>query len=299
MNAANIRNLEQIQEAEPPRGLSVGSLLLSALACGALVVAAVFGYERSTASKPVTTDPLQQLLASAAKPASAAGVVAKDQVTFPALLSDGRSPTTALAAVRDEAGKLVAAATEGSPGKLEASKETSETLMRVSSNDSLRRAPQPVGDLLSGTRVTQEPKDELSQLARKQGLTNPATEMAAPGEPGGIEIQVASFQNEKDADELVVELRKRGHRAFKQSAYVQDRGLWYRVRIGPFKSEHEAKLYQSSFEKAERVSTFLIDPEKLKRQEEVRAAKLKAREDRDARRKKRAQAKSNIPGTAQ
>ena len=45
----------------------------------------------------------------------------------------------------------------------------------------------------------------------------------------------------------MLELRKRGHRAFKQSAYVQERGLWYRVRIGSFKYEHEAKLYQASF----------------------------------------------------
>ena len=145
MNAANIRNLEQIQEAEPARGFSVGSLLLSALACGALVVAAVFGYERSTASKPASTDPLQQLLASAAKPLSAAAVVAKDQVTFPGVLSDGRSPTTALVAVRDAAGKLVSATAAGSPGKLEGTQESHEALMRAVGNESLKRPPKRSG----------------------------------------------------------------------------------------------------------------------------------------------------------
>src|SRR5690606_32334645 len=103
-------------------------------------------------------------------------------------------------------------------------------------------------------------------------------------------IQVASFRSPDDADGFVTELRKRGHRAYRQAAYVPERGLWHRVRIGPFKSRFEAQQYQQKLEAAERISTFLVDPEKVRRQEEIRNAKQAARDKKAERRRKRAEA---------
>jgi DedD protein len=287
----NIRNLDQIQESDAPRsGFSFGTLLLSAIACGALVVAAVSAFDRNAAPTVAEADPLKELLAEvSSRPAIPAAVVAPEQVTFPRLLSDGKTPTTALAAVRDEAGRLVAGAggavvvAEPMPG---VAAEVAGALANTA-NDLMRRAPLPAGDLLSGTTVTQDPKDNLSQLTKRQGDFDASAGMAPLGEQGGHEIQVASFQNAVEADAFVEELRKRGHRAYRQAAYVPERGLWHRVRIGPFKTSYEAKRYQATFEKQERVSTFLIDPEKIKRQEEIRDAKLKAREDKEAKRARR------------
>jgi cell division septation protein DedD len=75
----------------------------------------------------------------------------------------------------------------------------------------------------------------------------------------------------------VLDLRKRGHKAYRQGAYVPDRGLWHRVRVGPFKSAYEAERYKKQFEKSERVAPFVIDPHKQKQAEETRAAKHDAR----------------------
>lgn len=285
----NIRNLEQIQETDAPRsGASIGTLLLSAVACGALVVAGFATFERRNTPTVTVADPLQQLLSEASqRAATPPAMVAREQVTFPGLLSDGKTPTTALAAVRDESGRLLSAAA--------ASAATPPPQAGVAgigaavAGEVLRKSPLPAGDLLSATAITQAPKDDLGQLTKRQGELDANNGMAPPGEQGGYEIQVASFQDGADADEFVAELRKRGHRAYQQAAYVPDRGLWHRVRIGPFKSLIETRRYQESFEKQERVSTFLIDPDKIKRQEEIRDAKLKAREQRDARRAKRAQ----------
>jgi DedD protein len=88
---------------------------------------------------------------------------------------------------------------------------------------------------------------------------------------------VASFKDQPDADKFVDDLRKRGHRAFRQAAYVPGRGLWHRVRIGPFKNKYEADQYRLKFEKAERVSPYVIDPHKTKEAEEARAQKLEIR----------------------
>jgi cell division septation protein DedD len=95
---------------------------------------------------------------------------------------------------------------------------------------------------------------------------------------GGFQLQVASFKDPADAAKLVEDLRRRGHRAYSQAAQVPERGLWHRVRIGPFKSKFEANRYKVEFERSERVSPFVVDPDKEKQSEQIRAARLAARE---------------------
>jgi len=55
---------------------------------------------------------------------------------------------------------------------------------------------------------------------------------------------------------------------------VPDRGIWHRVRIGPFKTKLEALKYKERFERTERIAPFLIDPDKVKQAEEQRAARI-------------------------
>jgi cell division septation protein DedD len=102
------------------------------------------------------------------------------------------------------------------------------------------------------------------------------TALAPAGSDGGFQLQVASFKDQGEADGLVEDLRKRGHRAFRQAAYVPARGLWHRVRIGPFKNRFEASRYKAEFEKNERMTPFLVDPEKVKQAEELRSIRVAA-----------------------
>ena len=55
-----------------------------------------------------------------------------------------------------------------------------------------------------------------------------------------LTIQVASFKDLKDADELVAKLEKRGYPAYSISCNIPDKGIWHRVRIGYFKDKAEA-----------------------------------------------------------
>ncbi len=277
----NLRNLEQIQEQERgSRGLPLGTLLLAAAGGGALVVVLMTTLEREAPPAESKVDPLQQLVEEASRSPSDPAAVVKDQhVTFPGLLSDRDEVTTAMAAVKDERGRLL---------KREGDMPSEDLPHAVPSPvaSALPKAPLPVGDLLSSTPVTQAPKDELSQLAKSTNQVQP-NEMAPAGMEGGYEIQVASFQNVDDANALVEELRKRGHRAYRQAAYVPERGLWHRVRIGPFKAKYKALAYQSKLEEQERMPTFLVDPDKVKRQKAIRDAKLAAREKKAERHKER------------
>lgn len=279
----NLRNLEDIQENDARSGgFPLGTLFLAAIAGGALVVVVMMGLERKTTPTQSQGDPLEQLVQSARKnPPPSAMTVGERQVTFPQILSDRSAPTTALAVVKDERGRL-------RESEASASSDLSEPeVPPPTPNDKLPTRVLPVGDLLSRTPVTAAPKDDLTQIAKQQTANAEGGEMAPMGFEGGFEIQVASFRESADADAFVTELRKRGHRAYRQAAYVPERGLWHRVRVGPFKSRYEAQQYQQKLEAAERISTFLVDPDKVKRQQEIREAKEKARDAKAQRAKKR------------
>lgn len=267
MEAVNVRDLEQIQEAEHRGGASRGAtLVLAGLGGAALVITAVMTFKQGEPPERAKVDPLSALVAKAKRPeATPPESVNRRDVTFPSVLSDAEHPTTALAAVKDERGHLIAPDVEPAPAAVPP--PPAEKLPVV---------PLPAGTLLDETSVTTEPKDSLTVLARDVSTVGDTTP-AQPGSEGGFQLQVASFRDAGDADKLVEELRKRGHPAYRQAAYVADRGLWHRVRIGPFKSKFAAEKYKADFDKKERMNSFLVDPDKVKRQEEIRASKLAAR----------------------
>lgn len=67
----------------------------------------------------------------------------------------------------------------------------------------------------------------------------PAPEASVPAKveaPKGTYLQVGAFQNEQDADNLKAKLALVGVEASIYTADVPDKGVWHRVRIGPFNS---------------------------------------------------------------
>jgi len=53
-------------------------------------------------------------------------------------------------------------------------------------------------------------------------------------------VQAGSFQNADDAEKLKAKLALSGMEAAVQKADVPDKGVWYRVRLGPYKGQAEA-----------------------------------------------------------
>jgi DedD protein len=263
-----LRNLEQIQETDHEgHSTRFATIMLAGIFGAAVVATGIFAFKQSGPPKESKTDALASLVAKAKHPeATPPESVHPSEVTFPSILSDSARPTTALAAVKDERGRLIGPGDSLPPVPPLAAPPPAEKLPVV---------PLPAGTLLDATPVTTEPKDRLVALA--SDVSKVSGPEALPGTEGGYQLQVASFRDQPDADRLVEELRKRGHRAYRQAAYVAERGLWHRVRIGPFKTKIAAEKYKSEFDGKERLSAFLVDPEKVKRQEEIRASKLAAR----------------------
>ncbi len=63
-------------------------------------------------------------------------------------------------------------------------------------------------------------------------------------------IQVASLKNARDADRLVAELKKKGFHAQRVIGKIPGKGIWYRIRIGDYKSMTSARYTLNKLKKA-------------------------------------------------
>jgi DedD protein len=256
----NLRNLEQIHEVSGTGAPRLSAFLLAGLGLAAVIVAGTLVAERSDREAVTEVDPLEALVRAEEHPKGAELGVKSEDLTFPEVLSDAESPTTALVALRGTDGKLAPQAAAAPAEPIQA--------------EGLPTQPRSLGSLLGATKVTTDPKDELTALSLEASRVTPPATPTPSGSEGGFLIQVASFKEEADAEALVEQLKARGHRAFRQTANVPGRGIWHRVRIGSFQSQYEATLYKTKLEETERMATLVIDPEKVERQEQTRALKM-------------------------
>jgi DedD protein len=243
-----VRNLEQIQETDTGQPSSrLGRLLLVSLG-GACVMFAVLSQAKRPAPPPgaSSADPLGTLVAQARTPVSVPGSdLGGREVTFPATLSDGNRTTTAMAAVRPS-----------SPAAPQASAEEPEAAAPAEGR--LPVVPLPARNVVSASSVVNNPHDVLTRMAKEASA--PADAPVEEGRPGGYQLQTSSFRKEADATSFATALRQRGHRAYVEPAQVSGRGTFYRVRIGPFKTQREAASYRSEFENREHLVPFLVEP---------------------------------------
>ena len=260
LETAAVRNLDEIQEDDPSsRPSRAGALVLASLGGAVIVFAAVALMRSPPRAKVVSTDPLGQLVAQARPMSSApaAPVQVGEEVTFPGTLSDSKRPTTALEAVRD-----LKAAAAASAAALPFALAPGAPTTPPSAADRLPVVPLPAQHVLQTGPTEGAPGDTLSAMARHVSRDDGA-ETAPIGTPGGYQLQVSSFKTQPEAESFAAALRRRGHKAYVEPANVKGRGLWHRVRIGPFKFRHSAGVYRQEFESKERMVTFIVDPPKL------------------------------------
>lgn len=262
--SAKIRNLDEIQEADPnaPRPSRLGALVVASLGGACVVLAAVMFMKRPAKTQPTNDDPLGALVTQAKDdPKAKEGI----DVTFPKILAGGSNPTTALEAMRHD----------------RAAEQDEEFVLPPGSPtepppaaDRLPVVPLPAQQILADAgRETANSSDRLSAYAR-HATRDEGPEVEA-GKAGGFQLQVSSFKTELEAQGFAAALRRRGHHAYVEAADVKGRGTWHRVRIGPFKYKRSAELYRQEFEAKERMVTFIVSPPKTK----VRVAQVNSDDD--------------------
>jgi DedD protein len=263
IGAAAVRNLDGIQEDDPSaRPSRMGALVLASLGGACIVFAAVALMRTPPRAKLVNADPLGELVARARPVGSASGNdgVGHD-VTFPTMLSDAKRPTTALEAVRD-ARAAGAPAPSGSAAAAVFALAPGAPTAPPPAADRLPVMPLPAQQVLQTGPGEVAPGDSLTAMARHVSRDDGA-ETAPLGTAGSYQLQVSSFKTQPEADAFAAALRRRGHKAYVEPAQVKGRGLWYRVRIGPFKYKRSALIYRQEFETKERMVTFIVDPPKV------------------------------------
>lgn len=259
MEQGAVKNLEQIQEHDQqmrtPRMVTIALVVLG----GACVVFAGLALTGRKSAPPIAKiDPLGELVASHMRAGAPAAGKATDltqrDVTFPGILSDDESPTTALAAVRPLAAM---------PGSKNAPSPVAAVITTPPPppSDRLPVVPLPAQNVMEASPIVTRPRDALTKAATDSAqIAEAAPPTAGPGHDGGYQLQVSSFRTQGEADQFSGQLRARGHKSYVLEAHVPGRGTWYRVRIGPFPSQHAAAGYRSGFESREHVVPFIVPP---------------------------------------
>jgi DedD protein len=263
----DLRNLDQIQEQDDSASnLRLGSWLLGAAGIGALILTAVMSMPEKHVALESTEDPLAALIAKAKEEkAQPADQLSPEHASFAQILTDKERAAAALVAVKASDGHLIETADKAGVSALPAPPPPADQLPVV---------PLPAGKLLDSTKLTNDPQDALTGLAADRAQMPRGGDRAEEGAPGDYQLQVASYNTKAEADSFVEALRLRGHRAHIETTRIPNRGLWYRVRIGPFKDKAKAVAYKAEFERKEGMSPYVIDPEVMERREAQRAAKL-------------------------
>ena len=88
-------------------------------------------------------------------------------------------------------------------------------------------------------------KPEKSEEKKKIAKTTETPKTKPKPEPTGSQkrftVQVAATKDLKDADRMVSRLKTKGYPAYKVLGKVPGKGIWFRIRVGPYKNKDEAK----------------------------------------------------------
>ncbi|MEW5904888.1 MAG: SPOR domain-containing protein [Pseudomonadota bacterium] len=82
--------------------------------------------------------------------------------------------------------------------------------------------------------------DKNDTAARPAPTPAPKVAAAKAADSTPYLIQVAAFQSMGDAEKLKARLALAGFEASIQSVAIPDKGIWHRVRLGPYKGQGEA-----------------------------------------------------------
>lgn len=254
-----MRDLEQIQERDSKADGTVrkaGTFLLAAGVTGLLVyaMASILG---DAAPAPVAAqDPLaaldqrEQLATEAAafEDDDDAVEVDREALRFPDQL--GQSAVDAVASRPEVAAALAAAAAE-------------HELLEEPSPVAFAAAVTPVAAALPAAIAATPEQYEIQRAVEEDPLvaasvTPRAVERGGIGRDGEYTLQVVSYRTRGEADLFAEQLRSGGHDSFIETAEVEGRGRFYRVRVGPFDTRAEAEAYRRRFEHSERMDSYVV-----------------------------------------
>ncbi|NPA49500.1 MAG: SPOR domain-containing protein [Thermodesulfobacteria bacterium] len=100
---------------------------------------------------------------------------------------------------------------------------------------------------------------EKPQKAPKTSSKQVSKTPSKPKEPQHFyAIQIASLRSAAEAQKYVKYLRQKGYDAFYRKIVLPQKGTWYRVYVGRFKSISQARRFGEKLKEREKLSAFYI-----------------------------------------
>jgi len=188
---------------------------------------------------------------AALAPAPAPGAAQPQATDAPAV-----TPPKSATAAQDDDDDDVEGDTEVKPAKSAALIEAKDA--KLSSEEMVARIPAAVaaGTSARSLRKVVEHDPMVAAAIRAEPAKNVAT--APHGHEGEFTLQVISYDRPEPSRAFADGLRAKGHMAFVVAADVPDRGRYFRVRVGPFKTREQAEAYRHKFEDDEHMNTFVV-----------------------------------------
>ena len=106
-----------------------------------------------------------------------------------------------------------------------------------------KKAPAQAPPKTPTTAPARSPLISQKSISKAKDLQVEKTTLpdARPLPSGPLAIQVASTKDAASAEELVKKLTQLGYAGFSTRAEIPDKGTWYRVRVGPYRTKAEAE----------------------------------------------------------
>jgi DedD protein len=290
---SRVRDLDQIQESDgDDRGRRLGTILMATMAVVGLTLAVGVMIGRAAEPARVTDDPLAKLERAAAASAQPGAAAAQAQaaepapkvdaakLSFPSTLADDEDRPEVLAALKaaEAEAAALAAQPEAAPPTVAAAvaaakddaddegddedrddedEQPSSAEIKVSAEEMVASIPAAAA-AGSGARHLRNVGKHDPMVAAAIRADDSKVEASPRGHDGEFTLQVISYETPEPSRAFAEGLRAKGHAAFVVAADIPDRGRYYRVRIGPFKSREQASAYRAKFEDEEHMNTFVV-----------------------------------------
>ena len=249
------------QSKPRPRKEPVGKLTGVIIITGVITFCAGFGsgwfLSERTAKKAFQAAAEQNSLENAPKPVTAPPVPTAPPAETPAApapqsaqpqTSPSAGPTPATSTPTDPQLSFYKNLPNGHSSNLMGSgvniKDTREKLPLQAAIPSNLKKPQAVNTNPKPANASPKPA-----VAETPSVEKKAAAPAAPREPSGYTVQVASYSLKSEADGMRTKLAGKGYNVFISESNQGDKGTWYRVRVGKRLDQDAAKELASKIGK--------------------------------------------------
>ena len=127
--------------------------------------------------------------------------------------------------------------------------------LQTTKSDIQLPAPIPTIPPKAAATKSQKPEQEKNSITK---TPTPEPKPKPSGSQKKFTVQVASTKDLKYAERIITRLKTKGYPAYKAIGKVPGKGIWFRVRVGPYKNKDEAEKVLAKLKK-KKLKGFILN----------------------------------------